>query len=114
MGKQMAEGIEHIHASRIVHRDVKPDNFLLSGKSLDEGVRMHVGLTDFDCAVKLNEGQVLTKLCGTERYMAPEMLLDEPSYGLKVDIWALGVSLYGMINRSFPFKDHKEVLGKPV
>ena len=43
-----------------------------------------------------------TSLCGTVEYMAPEMIRREP-YGLKVDIWSLGVLLYEMLHGSSPF-----------
>lgn len=102
--RQMMAGIAHCHSMGIVHRDVKPTNYLLSFGS-------HLG--DKDCVIKLcdlgfavampdNAKGGLTEHCGTAPFMAPEILKDE-KYGFKVDVWAFGVSAYLMLFGSFPY-----------
>jgi phosphorylase kinase gamma subunit len=60
---------------------------------------MNVKISDFGFAVKLEENQNLTELCGTPGYLAPEVLKcsmydNKPGYGIEVDMWACGVILY--------------------
>ncbi|PIK44566.1 putative phosphorylase b kinase gamma catalytic chain, skeletal muscle/heart isoform isoform X2 [Apostichopus japonicus] len=65
--KRVFEAVQYIHSHNIVHRDLKPENILL-----DEQLR--VKISDFGMAMQLEEGTLLTELCGTPGYMAPEML----------------------------------------
>jgi len=93
--KGMLRGISFVHARLIVHRDIKPANFMYSGNT--------VKLCDFGLARRVRTvGDIFRGPCGTPAYMAPEMLLDLP-YGQKIDIWALGVSLYAICYGRFPF-----------
>lgn len=88
---QVARGLEALHARRIVHRDVKPENVLV-----DEAGR--VRLCDFglskpqDDAALTHEGEIL----GTAVFIAPELLRGEPPSPLS-DVYALGVTLFEML-----------------
>ncbi|MCO5172325.1 MAG: protein kinase [Planctomycetes bacterium] len=88
---QVARGLEALHARRIVHRDVKPENVLV-----DEGGR--VRLCDFglskpqDDAALTHEGEIL----GTAVFIAPELLRGEAPSPLS-DVYALGVTLFEML-----------------
>jgi len=53
-------------------------------------------------AAKLKEGQTITKKAGTIGFMAPEIVLDEPS-DFKADVWSLGVVLFALISSAVPF-----------
>jgi serine/threonine protein kinase len=60
--------LEHLHAHGIIHRDLKPENILLGGDG-------HVILTDFGLSkIGVREGATHKTLCGTNEYMAPEMI----------------------------------------
>ena len=48
---------------------------------------------------------MLTTICGSPNYISPEMILRQPYDGLKVDIWASGVTLFAMLCGSLPFQD---------
>jgi serine/threonine protein kinase len=105
--KQMASGIKLMHRNGIAHRDVKLNNFLL------DSTKKNVKIADFGLSVvsyKPDNGLQLCKTyCGTEPYMAPE-IIRRNSRGFRqynpynADIWALGVCLYAMLTKTFPFK----------
>jgi len=92
----MLLGIDHCHNTSIVHRDVKPENFLLSRPRT-------VKLCDFGMAVVALRGALsLVGACGTGPFMSPEMAAEEP-YDDKTDIWSLGVTLYDLLLGCFPY-----------
>eukprot|EP00928_Gymnodinium_smaydae_P028795 TRINITY_DN21866_c0_g1_i1.p1 TRINITY_DN21866_c0_g1~~TRINITY_DN21866_c0_g1_i1.p1 ORF type:complete len:400 (+),score=48.00 TRINITY_DN21866_c0_g1_i1:68-1267(+) len=94
---EMLTGISHCHFLRVVHRDVKPDNFMFGGP---EGTTLKLG--DFGLARALPEGGFMTGACGTAPYMAPEMIQEEP-YNEMVDVWSFGVVAYIVFFGCFPY-----------
>jgi calcium-dependent protein kinase len=111
--KQMAEAVAYIHSQCVVHRDVKPENFLIKDGQIDSP-SVSIGLSDFDFAARVRPRQSLSSVCGSKHYMAPEMVKKNPKYGLPVDVWALGVILYGLISRGFLFSSRIEVQFKKI
>lgn len=105
--RQMATAIKVLHRRGISHRDVKLNNFLL------DATRTKVKIADFGLSIvsfRRKYGVFLAKTyCGTEPYMAPE-LIKRNSLGVRQynpfcsDVWSLGVCLFAMLTRSFPFK----------
>jgi len=105
--------LEHLHASGVIHRDLKPENLLLD-------LEGHVVVTDFGLAKMFeSHDEVHRTLCGTDAYMAPEMVARR-SYGRAVDFWSLGVLIYEMLAGKPPFaakdvKDlHRKILTEKV
>lgn len=92
---QVLQGLEYLHRHNIVHRDIKPENILLHGEA--------VKIADFGLAKQLpHAAAMLQRSCGTLEYAAPELLIGQP-YGLKSDIFSLGVVLYVLLFGAFPF-----------
>mmetsp|Transcript_34160 Transcript_34160/g.88836 ORF Transcript_34160/g.88836 Transcript_34160/m.88836 type:complete len:476 (+) Transcript_34160:151-1578(+) len=94
---EMLLGIKHVHEKRIVHRDIKPDNFLFGGSSGST-----VKLCDFGLAAQLPQKGKLKGIYGTAPYMSPEML-GSTGYDEKIDIWSLGATAFLMIHGDFPY-----------
>mmetsp|Transcript_43828 Transcript_43828/g.101256 ORF Transcript_43828/g.101256 Transcript_43828/m.101256 type:complete len:763 (-) Transcript_43828:135-2423(-) len=111
ISRQMVEAIKWLHSQRVVHRDVKGDNFIMDRSNIvDPDCR--VLLSDFGTVTVVKPGEKLTRQCGTQSFWAPEFY--NKCYGLKVDIWALGVLQYGLLSGRFPFKNEKDVKTKTV
>jgi serine/threonine protein kinase len=84
--------LEYIHSKNIVHRDLKPENILVADPNDMSSIR----LSDFGLSIKLSS--TLSKQCGTQIYMAPE-LLDGKVYSKPVDIWSAGVIFYMLLHQ---------------
>jgi len=84
---QICSALGVLHAARVVHRDVKPENFMISKDTLKLG--------DFGVAASLPSTGALHDKCGTPAFMAPELhrLPHSSGYDAAVDMWALGVIL---------------------
>jgi serine/threonine protein kinase len=87
---QLASALEHAHKLGIVHRDVKPDNIIITPDQ-DSAY-----LVDFGIAITMEDSKKLTKsgyVVGTAGYMSPEQHRGDP-VDYKTDIFSLGVTLY--------------------
>ncbi|CAE7671268.1 Snrk [Symbiodinium pilosum] len=107
--QQMVAAVQYLHTLAIVHRDVKPENFLIDREQLTDS-SCRVVLADLGSACRLTDNQRLSEQVGTTAYWSPEMY--DQNYGLKVDIWALGICLHCMASNTFPFVDEHEVRTK--
>jgi len=95
-----------LHKNRILHRDIKPLNvYLVPGN--------HIKLGDFGLAKTLKDTDYTTTFVGTPLYVCPE-IIRHLQYNNKADIWSLGVMLYEMVTKTWPFMsyDQYEILTK--
>jgi serine/threonine-protein kinase len=97
----IADALHHAHERGVVHRDIKPDNVMLSGR--------HALVTDFGVAKGLSEatdvGEVdtLGVALGTPAYMAPEQAAADPNIDHRADIYSLGALSYELLTGHPPF-----------
>ena len=93
--KQLADGLKYLHENNILHRDLKPQNILLTDD-------MNIQIADFGFARKVEKGMLLNTLCGSPMYMAPE-IINKQDYSIKSDLWSVGIIIYQMIFGRVPY-----------
>jgi serine/threonine-protein kinase len=101
--KEVVDALAHAHAHGVVHRDIKPDNILLSGR--------HALVMDFGVAKAVSEAtgggrQSITTAgvaLGTPAYMAPEQAAADPHLDHRVDVYAVGALAYELLSGRPPF-----------
>jgi len=94
---QIVSALSYLHSIGIVHRDIKPDNLLLTTQGEDAVVK----IADFGFAKRIGDGFLHTP-CGSPVYTAPEIIREE-AYNKSVDMWSLGVLLYILLCGFPPF-----------
>ncbi|XP_048213297.1 inhibitor of nuclear factor kappa-B kinase subunit epsilon isoform X2 [Perognathus longimembris pacificus] len=100
-------GMNHLRENGVVHRDIKPGNIMrLVG---DAGQSIYK-LTDFGAARELDDDEKFVSVYGTEEYLHPDVyeraVLRKPqqkAFGVTVDLWSIGVTLYHAAAGSLPF-----------
>jgi len=98
---QIAQGLSAAHAKRIIHRDIKPQNIIISrdGK---------VKVTDFGIARMADSTTVTTTAAGTVSYISPEQARGGYS-DEKSDIYSLGITMYEMLTGKVPYEGETNV-----
>jgi tetratricopeptide (TPR) repeat protein len=102
---QAAKALDHAFRQGVVHRDVKPSNFLLTR----QGKKLRVKLTDLGVARAIRDEDFrITRdgtTVGTIDYLAPEQARDSALADVRSDIYSLGCTLYHMLTGQPPFPD---------
>ena len=114
--KQIASGINYLHKSRIIHRDIKTENILLNFRNIEDLksfnlLNADVKIIDFGFAKYLDDKKIETSICGSPINMDPKILkalaykqLDEDfSYDETSDMWSLGIMAFSMLVGIPPF-----------
>ncbi|KAJ7868491.1 kinase-like protein [Mycena leptocephala] len=117
--RQLARALKFLRHRNLIHRDVKPQNLLLTPAPPEELARGHplgvpiLKVADFGFARSLPNAMMAETLCGSPLYMAPEILRYQ-KYDAKADLWSVGAVLYEMAVGKPPFRaaNHIELLKK--
>ena len=103
---QLLSALANLHKSHVVHRDVKPENIMVS--DVDDPSRCRLVLIDFGyAAIGTKENEPLDGLAGSPEYAAPEVLSwldgDGLPYYKSCDMWSVGVTAYVLLTGELPF-----------
>jgi formylglycine-generating enzyme required for sulfatase activity/tRNA A-37 threonylcarbamoyl transferase component Bud32 len=117
--RQAALGLQHAHKHGLVHRDIKPQNLLLSSSPLAPGERegggegtvrvvkiLDMGLARLQHAAAEDKSSSLTgegAVVGTMDFLAPEQALDAHRVDIRADLYSLGCTLYYLLTGQVPF-----------
>ncbi|KAA6391298.1 MAG: putative STE/STE7/MKK protein kinase, partial [Streblomastix strix] len=108
LASEIGRALDYIHKQNAVHRDIKPDNILLT-----EG--QHFKLVDFGNALIMEDGnKSAMSFAGTQPFLCPEMIKSE-RYGVEADLWSFGVTLYFVGEQRLPFPaDNSKLLFEEI
>src|SRR6266542_3518113 len=106
----VARALEHAHSRNVIHRDIKPDNILITRSGVSK-------LADLGLAKRTDEASHLTATrqgFGTSYYMPYEQAVNAKHADGRSDIYALGATLYHLVTGEVPFRgdNHLEILDK--
>lgn len=103
--RQLGSGLKELWSRQMVHRDLKPQNLLLS----DNTPQAVLKIADFGFARHLQQQELANTLCGSPLYMAPEILKSQ-QYDAKADLWSVGTILYELVVGRPPYNGSNHIV----
>jgi serine/threonine-protein kinase len=96
---EIARALDHAHKAGLIHRDVKPQNIIITAdgtaKLADMGLAREVG-------AQVNEDEA-GKAVGSPYYMSPEQVVSDPRLDFRTDLYSIGATFYFMVTGKVPF-----------
>ena len=102
---QLLSAINYCHKMKIIHRNLKPENILISKREKDDLLYVKIG--GFATAKMNEEGIIEKKIKETSYYFAPEIISN--NYDEKCDIWSIGVIMYLLLSGRLPFSGENDI-----
>ncbi|XP_030745729.1 SNF1-related protein kinase catalytic subunit alpha KIN11-like isoform X2 [Sitophilus oryzae] len=99
--RQFVSALAHMHHLGVVHRDLKMENVMLNPE------KTQIKIVDFGLSNQYHPDDFLRTHCGSPEYAAPELFITGRKYGPEVDLWSLGIILYGMVIGQLPFVSNR-------
>lgn len=101
--RNLLMGVAYCHKKKIANRNLRPESLLLKANSHTD-----VKISDFGYAKTVMFPNSLRTQCGTEGYVAPEIMEHRPAYDVSCDMWSIGVILYIVLGGYRPFRGEGE------
>jgi len=95
---QILLATQHVHVNNIAHRDIKLENVLIDNHG-------RVYLIDLGLCAFIEENKLCRDWCGSDNYLAPEIVRRNPYNGYKADVFSIGVVLFALLFGVFPFEN---------
>lgn len=102
--QQLAAGLQVLRHNDLIHRDLKPQNLLLTRNDDKSDLK----IADFGFARSLQPRGLAETLCGSPLYMAPE-IMQLQKYDAKADLWSVGVILFQLVTGRTPFTGNDQM-----
>ncbi|XP_028772975.1 serine/threonine-protein kinase ATG1c [Neltuma alba] len=102
--QQLAAGLQVLRDNNLIHRDLKPQNLLLT-RNDDNSV---LKIADFGFARSLQPKGLAETLCGSPLYMAPE-IMQLQKYDAKADLWSVGAILFQLVTGRTPYTGNNQI-----
>ena len=99
---QLNNSFKIMNDNKIIHRDLKLANILIKYDNKDN-INYKIKLSGYDVSIKMKDEFISGEIVGTLNYMAPELLSEEVKYNEKCDLWSLGVIIYILYFKHYPY-----------